>query len=467
MKPHTSFKHLVMLGLFTIVVLSSFYKSSSTDDAFYYDQQSAQQKGSRGKMKLQTAFENPYYTNLYRQGHFYAEVKADRNYRNAEYKAPLNISIVIDRSGSMAGDKMKNAKLAAKQIVDQLSVNDYISIVMYDGSVDVLQTAVQARNKQFIKNKIDGIMHRGGTNLMGGAMEGYAQVRQHYGNEYINRVLLLSDGLANEGITDPYQIDRIVREKNSMDGISISTFGIGRDYNEDLMTSMAESGSGNYYFIDKPTAIAGILQNELQGLNGVTAKRAELHITIPENVQIQKVYGQRYHQNGREMTIYLNDIFSEETKGVLVKYTVTYGSKRDVNFKTQLTFLNPNDGRKEYLTLQNNCEFTVNNYAYESNFSEWVGTQVALYESNENLETAMREVDKGNYEEAKKIVKKNEEYIRSKPAVIQNAPAMKDAVKANDVYENELSVIESKSVEDVKYIQKESKSSNYKIRNKK
>ena len=184
-------------------------------------------------------------------------------------------------------------------------------------------------------------------------------------------------------------------------------------------------------------------------------------------MQIQKVYGQRYHQNGREMTIYLNDIFSEETKGVLVKYTVTYGSKRDIDFKTQLTFLNPNDGRKEYLTLQNNCEFTANNYAYESNFSEWVGTQVALYESNENLETAMREVDKGNYEEAKKIVKKNEEYIRSKPAVIQNAPAMKDAVKANDVYDNELSVIESKSAEDVKYIQKESKNSNYKIRNKK
>ncbi|GBL36031.1 uncharacterized protein YfbK [Filimonas sp.] len=127
--------------------------------------------------------------------------------------------------------------------------------------------------------------------------------------------MLLSDGLANQGIVDPNQIQKIIRSKNNVEGISISTFGVGRDYNEDLMTSMAETGTGNYYFIDNAAEIAGIFKKELNNLSEVMAQNAELKITIPEYVNIDRVYGQPYDQQGRTLTIKLHDIFSQETKG--------------------------------------------------------------------------------------------------------------------------------------------------------
>ena len=117
--------------------------------------------------------------------------------------------------------------------------------------------------------------------------------------------------------------------------------------------------------------------------------------------------------------------------------------------------------------LTNKNEFTSNEKLYSTSFSEWVSTQIAMYESNETLERAMKEVDKGHYEEAKKLVKQNDDYIRSKPAAIQQAPAMLGAASVNESYHKKLDEVETMSTEDIKYMQKESKNSNYKVRSKK
>ncbi len=472
MKQRTFIFAAALTGLAFILTLSSFYRPWNQDNHRYNDDNPSYNSTSKSSQRkanltLSTAFENDYYTHNHREGHFYAELISDR-YSGENYKhIPLNLSIVIDRSGSMAGEKISNAKKAAKYIVDQLSPEDYLSIVIYDGSVDVLQYATPVNNKYSIKSKIDGITDRGSTNLMGGALEGYTQVKRNYNSSYINRVLLLSDGLANQGITDPNQIQKIVRAKNKMEGISISTFGVGRDYNEDLMTAMAETGTGNYYFIDNAEEIAGIFKKELNNLSEVMAQHAELKITIPDYVNIDRVYGQQYEQEGRTLTIRLHDIFSEETKGVLIKYTVRPGNSTTVSFNTALTYYDPMQERKAGIMLTNKNEFTSNEQLYSNSFNDRVGTQVAIYESNETLERAMKEVDKGNYEEAKKMVKQNDEYIRSKPKVIQQAPAMQGAASVNEAYEKKLNNVESMATDDIKYMQKDSKNSNYKVRSKK
>jgi Ca-activated chloride channel family protein len=272
MKQHTFIFAAALTGIAFILSLSSFCPTSKQDANRYNDDNqsyhsTAKFSQRKGNLTLSTSFENNYYIRNHHEGYFYAELVADHFSGEYNKHIPLNISIVIDRSGSMAGDKINNAKKAAKYIVDQLSPEDYLSIVIYDGSVDVLQYATPVLNKYSIKSKIDGITDRGSTNLMGGALEGYAQVKRYYNASFINRVLLLSDGLANQGITDPNQIQQLVRQKNKLEGISISTFGVGRDYNEDLMTSMAETGTGNYYFIDNAKEIAGIFKKELNNLS--------------------------------------------------------------------------------------------------------------------------------------------------------------------------------------------------------
>lgn len=471
MKQHTFILTLALTGLISVLTLSSFYKPTPQDNSQYNDDypNATDSKSSqhKGHLNLSTAFGNDYYTRYNRTGHFYAELVSDRYQPTYSKHVPLNLSVVIDRSGSMAGDKIQNARQAAKYVVDQLGPEDYLSIVIYDGSVNVLQSAIPVRNKSMIKNKIDQIVERGSTNLMGGAMEGYSQVKQHYNSGYINRVLLLSDGLANQGITSPSQIENIIRNKNRMDGISISTFGVGLDYNEDLMTSIAENGTGNYYFIGNARDIAGIFEKELNGLSEVIAQNAELKITVPEFVNIDKVYGFKYDQQGRTLSIKFHDIFSNETKGVLIRYTVQAGRNIPVNFTSTLNYMDAETERNSAITLYNKNEFTTNENLYNTSYSDWVQTQVAIYESNETLEQAMKEVDKGNYEEAKKLVRKNDDYIKSKPQAVQQAPAMQGAKTVNAEYESKIENVQNMAVEDIKYMQKDSKSSNYKVRSKK
>jgi Ca-activated chloride channel homolog len=428
---------------------------------------SGKQSTSNNMLTLSSAFNNDYYTNTESNGSFYAEIKADE-YTNIEAKrVPMNLSIVIDRSGSMSGDKIKKAKESAQFLVDQMQPTDYLSIVAYDQSVDVVVPAARVTNKNYFKNAIMGITDRGGTNLAGGAIEGYAQVKKNYKTDYINRVILLSDGLANEGITDPAKIERIVKNQLYQNGTSISTFGIGNDYNEDLMTAMAESGNGNYYFIENANDIAGIFQRELNGLSKVVAQNVQLKITLPENVNITKVYGGRYEQTGRTLTVDVRDMFSQETKAILIKYSINRNVNSTINFATQLTYTPTETNQMAYLKTSNKQEFTTNNNIYKQNFSEWVMAQDILYRTNENLENAMKEVDKGNYDGARKMVSDNNKFLKDNAPMVQKSKELQKADKASAVYSDKIVNAESMDTESKKVMQKASKSSNYEIRTKK
>lgn len=421
-----------------------------------------------GPVYLSTDIENDYYIHGQSIGHMYAEVRTtEKIHRNHEYRAPLNLSIVIDRSGSMAGEKLINAKKAAKHLIDELSSDDYVSVVIYDNSVSVLQPTTRVTNSNSIKNKISTITDGGGTNLMGGALRGYDEVKRSYKDGYINRVLLLSDGQANEGITNPRDIERIVGKQSRENGITISTFGLGHDYNEDLMTDMAETGNGNYYFIQNANDIVGIFDKELNGISNSIASNASLKIILPQGVSIKKVFGYRYTQNGNVITVHMNTLFTNETKGVLIRYEKNSGSTQGLQFSSSLSFNNDAKSGQQRITLYNTCNFTSNRRLYNSSFSEWVAAQITLYESNEQLEYAMREADKGNYEKARTMVKKNKEYMQSKAPLVQKSVELQKAESVNDSYDNSLLNIESMSSTEVKQIQKASKASNYGVRNKK
>ncbi len=422
---------------------------------------------SAHKLTLSSAFNNDYYTSTAMQGSFYAEIKADNYERRDKQRVPLNLSIVIDRSGSMSGEKIQRAKESAQYIVDQLTEGDYISVVAYDTDVKVVIPATSVGNKSYLKSAIAGIQDRGGTNLCGGAVEGYAQVQKKYNRDYVNRVVLLSDGLANEGITDPIKIEQIVKKQLYQNGISISTFGIGRDYNEDLMTAMAETGNGNYYFIDNAKDIAGIFEKELNGLSQVVAQNVQLKITLPENVNVDKVYGARYEQHGRVLTMDVRDMFSQETKAILVKYTINRNTNTTIAFTSNLTYKQVDNSRMESLRTNNKQEYTSSYNTYQQYFNEWVMAQDILYKSNETLEQAMREADKGNYDNARKLVKENDGYMSDNAPLVNKSKELQKAKTVNTEYQTRMATAESMDAETKKVVQKASKASNYELRGKK
>ncbi|MBT4496596.1 MAG: VWA domain-containing protein, partial [Gemmatimonadetes bacterium] len=135
----------------------------------------------------------------------------------------MNIGLVLDRSGSMdASGKMEYAKKAARIVVDRLTPADRLAVVEYDNQVTVLWPSSPVEAPEMIKRRIDGLTPRGGTDLTGGMMKGVEQVLENLDRDGINRVLLLSDGMANHGITHPERIARLVREARQR-GVAIST----------------------------------------------------------------------------------------------------------------------------------------------------------------------------------------------------------------------------------------------------
>lgn len=397
----------------------------------------------------------------------YIETKAGF-YNNTEKKRiPLNLSLVIDRSGSMSGDKIKFVKEAAKFAVDNLTPDDYVSIVAYDDVVEILQQATRVTDKQSIKNKIDKLYDRGSTNLMGGTMEGYTQVKANYRKDYINRVLLLSDGLANAGITEPSKIKEIVRNKNYEDGISLSTFGVGLDYNEDLMTAMAESGAGNYCFINNPETIASVFNKELAGLLNVVAQNIKLSVTLPAGVSVEKVYGYSYAQNANKVNIQLRDIFSEETKGILLRFKIADNAKGKLPFTAAFEYDDAINGKHTTAQLEKDLQPVNESTTYLSFFNEKVMQQVVLYKANDDLEMAMREIDNGDYEKARARVAANNAYLQQNRMYVSKSKELQIMDSANTDYMLQIKEAENMSVDEKKFLQKSSKSENYKVRNKK
>jgi Ca-activated chloride channel family protein len=151
----------------------------------------------------------------------------------------LNLSLVLDRSGSMESKgKLEYLKRAAKKTVDSLQGKDRLAIVEYDDRVTVLWPSSPVESPAMVKRLIDALEPRASTNLAGGLVAGIEQVEETISDDRLTRVLLLSDGLANIGITDPREIRKLVR-KGKMKGVRVSTLGLGLDYNEDLMQDIA------------------------------------------------------------------------------------------------------------------------------------------------------------------------------------------------------------------------------------
>ncbi|MEO8514607.1 MAG: VWA domain-containing protein, partial [Ignavibacteria bacterium] len=207
-----------------------------------------------GPIKFTSSLDNNYYYDN-NSVYLYIDLEADK-IEEKNSRTPMNISIVIDRSGSMGEkNKLDYVKKAVEYLIDEAGSDDYVSVVTYDDYVDVLQKSMVIKDKYELREKINSLQPGGFTNLSEGMFEGYDQVNRSYMRGYVNKVFLLSDGLANRGITDRFKLANIVKEKNRKDGITISTFGVGNEFNENLMTDIADYGRGNYYYIKNSSDI--------------------------------------------------------------------------------------------------------------------------------------------------------------------------------------------------------------------
>lgn len=198
---------------------------------------------------------------------------------NAARQRPsgVNLALVLDRSGSMGGRRMRQAKLAAHGLIDHLSADDQISIVTFASEVEVLATALAGDQKELLHDLIETVRVGGQTDLQAGWLEGAHRVAAHFRQGYINRVVLLSDGMANRGVTRSEPIAAHVASL-CRTGVSTTTVGVGDDFNENLLAAMAEAGDGNYYFAPTAEELPTLFNAELTEQRLVIGTRAVLKV---------------------------------------------------------------------------------------------------------------------------------------------------------------------------------------------
>jgi Ca-activated chloride channel family protein len=411
--------------------------------------------------------DNPFFVTDRKELYLYVDLKAQKAVKTTE-RTPLNLSLVLDRSGSMDGDKIKYAREACKFVVDNLESTDNLSIVIYDDQVELLSPSAPVKDKVALKKLIDAVYDRGSTNLSGGMLEGFAQVKQTHQKNFVNRVLLLSDGLANQGITDENVLQQLARQKSTEDNMTLSTFGVGADFNELLMTNLAEFGSGNYYFIDSPDKIPSIFAQELQGLLSVVAQNTTLKIKFPaRHLAVSNMFGYQGQVKGDELVFDLKDVFSEEQKTVLIKFSVKEPIVEEALFESTLSYDDAVTFERISETQKTKLTVTSDKALFDRSFDKDVLQNIVLFENNNRLEHAMVDVDHGDYEKAKKTILVIKSEMEVQMSAMPASPELKRQYDAVLEYEKQVSNADQMSAEELKMSQKATRSSNYMIRKKK
>ncbi|MEO1272763.1 MAG: VWA domain-containing protein, partial [Myxococcota bacterium] len=203
-------------------------------------------------------------------------------------RRPLNLSLVLDHSGSMAGKSLKQALRASSMLVDRLTPEDTLSVVIYDDTIKTIWAPRAVDDKAAIKKALNAVRAGGLTNLSGGWEEGCTHVSNMLMKGGVNRVLLLTDGQANRGITDQAKLVELARAQGSK-GVATTTLGFGSYFNEDLLIAMADAAGGNFYFIQSPTDAAEVFNIEVEGLSAVAAQKLQVGLKPAPGVEIVSV----------------------------------------------------------------------------------------------------------------------------------------------------------------------------------
>lgn len=419
---------------------------------------------------LKGGFNNAYYMNDSLSSiHYYLEIAADEYVPDNQNRLPLNVSLVIDRSGSMNGDKIEYVKKAVLFVIENLGTDDFLSIVVYDGEVEVLVPPQKVTDKDKLKWKVNDLICGGVTNLSGGMLKGYEQVKTNYKQGYVNRVLLLSDGLANKGITSEEQLKEIAQTKSQNDGIAISSFGVGLEFNEDLMMNLAEYGRGNYHFIESPDNIPTIFKEELDGLLSVVAQNLELKISLPDGMRISQLYGYEHGNNPIEVNLNLHDLISEETKSLAMDLEAL-DMAEEYEIVVQLSYDDAITGEHKTKNLSSKISLTTDAELLRSSCDSFVTSQAVMFRSNYLLSQTMRAVDNGDMALAQNWMNINKGLLETNVSYVAGNGSLQVQDSIVLMYDSTVfrsDVFLRSTPAEKKYIQKSSKSLNYSTKTKK
>ena len=328
-------------------------------------------------------------------------------------RAPVNIAIVIDKSGSMGGDKIAKAKEAAIMAIGRLNCNDIVSVVTYDSNVNVLVPATKVADKEMIFRRIRGIRSGGSTALYGGVNKGAKELRKFVCDNRVNRLVLLSDGLANVGPQTPRELGRL-GACLIKDGISVTTIGLGLGYNEDLMTQLAYSSDGSHYFAESANELSGVFDSEFGRALSVSAQEIQIKIKCARGIRPIRLLGRQGRIDGQKVEVFINHLYSEHEKFIMLEVEVpetAHGHNRTIA-TYDVSYSNLKTNKTDRICSQVGVIFSNSKELIERRTNHAVMADVIELIATERNELALKLRDQGKLKQAREVLLGNEFYLR-------------------------------------------------------
>lgn len=343
-------------------------------------------------------------------------------------RAPLAVALVLDKSGSMRADgKMENARRGAEEALRMLGFKDVAALVAYDDLARVSVSARRIGGEDGVFLRAISRLHPGGsTALYDGLLAGARELLPFAEEGYIPRIILLSDGMANVGPSSAEALAQLGR-KLARQEMTITTIGLGLDYNEDLMTAVAEESGGNAYFARHGGMLPEIFARDMADALSVTARKMRLTLTCAEGVRPLRILGRAGEVRGNTMEVSLDNLYGEGEKYGLFEIELPEGEEGQIlhTVSVGLEYEDAATGERVAREIPLRILRTGNEAEVEKNRQMDIVSQAALARNAEIRTEAIRLADEGRAREAAELLESRKDDLRTlAPAAGAAAPLL-------------------------------------------
>lgn len=342
-------------------------------------------------------------------------------------RPPLNIALVLDRSDSMAADmKFPHALAAARAVIENLTDRDVVSLIAFNEQALVLSPAGRVVNKPFLFQRLAEVAPNGVTDLSAGLLEGIAQVSSHKAKGQVRQVILLTDGRANTGVTDPDALRKIAAAAHAK-GIGLSTLGCGTDFDEKQLTDLATAGGGRFTYVKSSEELPTAFRQELHGLLEVVAENARLEISVKQG-RISKVYGQPWPQAAPSGQFQLGSLRAGERGSIMLAITPSDFQPGSVLEATaKLTYDDPAAGERVTRAAAARAAFAAPGSGVKDEENQEVVLCGAVMDAMDSAMDALQNFDASRYATARANFDRSHDQVRQYALAHRNQDLLNEA----------------------------------------
>jgi Ca-activated chloride channel family protein len=339
-------------------------------------------------------------------------------------RIPANVLLVIDQSGSMKGERIEQAKEAALMAAERLGDEDVLGVVSYSDNANVVAPAARLRDADAVRRAIRRLEATGRTALYAGVSQGIRELRPFLDPYKVNRVILLSDGLANVGPSTPHELEGLGREA-ARQGISVTTIGLGLGYNEDLMTRLALASDGNHAFVEHPDDLVRIFNEEFGDVLAAVGGDVEIIIECPDGFSPTRVIGREAAIEGGKIRLKMNQVYGRQEKYIVAELKIDSARAKGSAEAARISVSYTDLASKQRAAVEGIAQihFSPTEAEVKASLDNDVVAAVATQIATENNERAVTLRDSGKTEEAKRVLQENAAYLKEKADALPPASA--------------------------------------------